>query len=68
MIFSVVTSFRDFVWPDMVKISQVRCPCCLVTLLGKYEETTPAIVPMSSHGYENYTQWWLSSVVGVICI
>ena len=48
-----VISFRDFVYPDVVKISQVRCPCCLNTLMSKYQTSAPVVDCMDSCGYEN---------------
>ncbi|XP_053397416.1 cilia- and flagella-associated protein 47-like isoform X4 [Mercenaria mercenaria] len=43
-------NYDDFVWPDHLRMSQLRCPCCLVTLLNKYKKSSDKITAVPSHG------------------
>ena len=33
----VLHSYMDFVWSDQVKLTELRCPCCINTLLKKHK-------------------------------
>jgi len=48
--FFLTTSYADLVTSDCVRITELRCPCCLNKLLAKYKHTEQIQIPMPEHG------------------
>lgn len=44
-------SYRELVCSDTVKITQLKCPCCLVTLLKRHRSMEPQHNAIPEHGY-----------------